>query len=117
MDDIKLFTDYKAFKGAAESLLDAEQRFGPQNVRVIVTTLLGWLKDQRRFRLIDPLTLNMDCDWCQCLSTWLDSNCPLSKYFELKDGVFDFRKHLDDEEKARIRDYVDQNYRPRMMAL
>ena len=94
------------------------------NLIVMVTELLSWLKLERKREIwieqgrktkLKPLKLNMNYPWCNDLVTILQADSLLAEVFCVEDKSVTFKDSVSSEyiHEARLRAY--DNYNPEMI--
>lgn len=95
-------------KGLPNSLFCCLQELSPQDIRVIVIEILGWLKLERKRELwikegkktkLKPLILNYNYMWCQKLREIVDKYTLFNQYFYIVDNRFDFSPNIAEEDR------------------
>ena len=97
---------------ASEWLAKAEQRYARRRLRVMVISVLGWLKPLNRLRVKADISLEPRYPWCADLMDWLADDGRLSSMFRISVTGFGFRPEIDINLRKEICERVDQLYRP-----
>jgi len=94
------------------NVVDAIEKVGEKNVRVILTELFGWMKRQQRFNHEKPLELRNEFAWCQNLATFLESKLGMNELFEITGNQLVYQAEVDQETRVLMRGLVTQGYQP-----
>lgn len=87
----------------------------------IATEILGWLKEEhkrtlwkqeKRYVKQKPLNLNFNYPWCSQIKNLVEKNERFKQFFTIEGTSFDFSKTVTEDEKAKVRKYVYDNYKP-----
>ena len=87
----------------------------------IATEILGWLrleqkrtvwKQEKKYVKHKPLILNYNYPWCRQLMQIVEQDERFKKYFAIIGSSFGFSDDVSEDEKAKIRKFVYDNYVP-----
>lgn len=87
----------------------------------IAMEILGWLKlehkrtlwkQEKKYIRQKPLKLNFNYPWCNQIKDIVEKNDRFKQLFTIDGTSLDFSKTVTEEEKAEIRKYVYDNYKP-----
>lgn len=87
----------------------------------IATEILGWLrleqkrtiwKQEKKYVKHKPLMLNNNYLWCRQLMQIVEQDERFKKYFAITGLSFGFSDDITEDEKAKIRKFVYDNYVP-----
>ncbi len=103
-----------------ELLLPEEYDIDANNLTVIVTNVISWLKLERKREIWKSqgrkadnksLELNDKYPWCVALRDLVEWGL-FKDYFCVRESKFDFLETISQEEKSAIRTYAYDNYNP-----
>lgn len=119
----QLIKDIISFVSTRDITIIAKDRNGCEYDKfiIIATEILGWLKleykrtlwkKERKYVKQKPLKLNFNYPWCNQIKDIVEKNDRFKQFFTI-DGInLDFSETVTEEEKAKIRKYVYDNYEP-----
>lgn len=105
-------------------ILDVSSEYTIDNLIVIITEILSWLKLERKREIwisqgrktkLKPMELNMNYPWCNDLVMMLQGSNALSVIFCIKGSSMVFKDEIPDDYIHEARRLADEQYNPQMI--
>ena len=106
------------------SLLGCSSEFEAENLIVIVTEILSWLKLERKRELwieqgrkntLKPMNINPSFPWCRDLLKLVCEDSIIAEVFSVEGNCLQFRNDISEEYRREARRIADEKYNPQMV--